>query len=30
MSFVLGDSAMFDGIDFLADVPALEFAPIGW
>lgn len=30
MNFVLGDSAMFDGIDFLADVPALEFAPIGW
>ena len=24
MSFVLGDSAMFDGIDFLADVPRLS------
>lgn len=30
MNFVLGDSAMFDGIDFLADRAALEFAPIGW
>ncbi len=24
MNFVLGDSAMFDGIDFLADVPRLS------
>ena len=30
MSFVLGDSAMFDGIDFLADVPRLSSRQIGW